>query len=225
MSRRLFALDQNFPEPIVDALVSFLFAVELVPVRKIDPSLATCEDWELLLALHRHERKWDGLITNDAAMLRLPREMSVLVQTRLTLIVVRGHAHNPIRATGFIFSHIDYICKQLKKQSRVWELGAADKDTSKDAWEYLGEIAKRSNMETSLLYHRNKIPQESFDGHGQLPLPSVPQRTSRASLAVTKRSSGSWICPRIQWSSPRSTWSSPRSTWSALRPKSTTIKW
>ena len=42
--RRRFALDQNFPEPIVDALSTWLEA-ELVPIRRIDQRMPTLDDW------------------------------------------------------------------------------------------------------------------------------------------------------------------------------------
>ena len=66
--RRLFALDQNFPEPVCKALEQWLPA-DLVPVRQIDPRLSEVDDWQLLLALHQDSRQWDGLITNDDSML------------------------------------------------------------------------------------------------------------------------------------------------------------
>ena len=71
---RLFALDENFPEPIVDMLAPFLVEAELVPLDRIDPRLPEMDDWELLLALHHHGREWDGLITTDSSMLKQPRE-------------------------------------------------------------------------------------------------------------------------------------------------------
>jgi hypothetical protein len=67
---RLFALDQNFPEPIVASLNEYIVEAELVPVRRIDQQLAEIEDWQVLLALHHHERAWDGLITTDSGMLK-----------------------------------------------------------------------------------------------------------------------------------------------------------
>jgi hypothetical protein len=72
MARR-FALDQNFPEPIVDALAAWLHAdAKLVPIRTIDARMATIDDWEILHALHAADERWDGLITTDARMLNLP---------------------------------------------------------------------------------------------------------------------------------------------------------
>ena len=48
---RLFALDHNFPQPIVDALAEFQVDAELVRVDAIDPRMADLDDWELLLAV------------------------------------------------------------------------------------------------------------------------------------------------------------------------------
>jgi hypothetical protein len=56
----LFALDQNFPEPIIQALDGFIPEAELVPLRDVDPLLAENDDWEVLLALHHNEREWDA---------------------------------------------------------------------------------------------------------------------------------------------------------------------
>src|SRR5438270_13287405 len=100
---RLFALDQNFPQPIVDSLREWLQDdAELVPIANIHPGMATLEDWEVLLALHTDGRSWDGLITTDANMLRLPRELTVLCQTKLTLVVAVAAGHDPIKATGLV---------------------------------------------------------------------------------------------------------------------------
>jgi hypothetical protein len=92
VERRLFAIDHNFPEPLIATLADILPA-EFVPVRKIDDSFSDLADWQLLLELHRHERPWDGLVTNDDAMLSLAKEMTVLQQTQLTLVIAKGEGH------------------------------------------------------------------------------------------------------------------------------------
>jgi hypothetical protein len=93
---KLFALDQNFPQPIIDALNDFIPEADLVPLRDVDPLLvADIDDWQVLLALHQHVRPWDGLITTDSGMLNLPREMAVVRQTNLTLVVAEGAGHDP----------------------------------------------------------------------------------------------------------------------------------
>lgn len=73
MAGRLFALDQNFPEPIVAALDEYIVEADLVPVRHIDPLLSEIDDWELFVSLKLHAQPWDGLITTNSKMLRVPR--------------------------------------------------------------------------------------------------------------------------------------------------------
>ena len=47
---RRFALDHNFPQPIVDVLSDFQADAELVRVDAIDPRMSDLDDWELILA-------------------------------------------------------------------------------------------------------------------------------------------------------------------------------
>ena len=54
MSVARFALDQNFPTPIISVLREYLVEAELVSIRDIDSRMPTLDDWEILLALHRH---------------------------------------------------------------------------------------------------------------------------------------------------------------------------
>ncbi len=71
---RRFALDQNFPQPIVALLAEYLREqAELVPLAKIDKRLAeSVDDWRILLSLHQRG-DCDGLITTDSGMLSLPQ--------------------------------------------------------------------------------------------------------------------------------------------------------
>jgi hypothetical protein len=144
--RRLFALDQNFPEPIVDALSPFIEGAELVPVRRIQRELADVDDWELLRELHADQRPWDGLITNDDRMLALPKEMTVLSQTGLTLVVVKGQGHNSIRATGLLLCHLEHICHQMiPGESNVWVLTTHQKKPE-TAVERLSMLAEKQSV-------------------------------------------------------------------------------
>jgi hypothetical protein len=86
-------------------------------------SFAKLDDWELLLELHNHERPWDGMITTDRRLPVLPKEMVVLRQTHLTLVVANGLGDNPIRATGVLLAHIDHICHHTcRDRSQIWDL-------------------------------------------------------------------------------------------------------
>lgn len=157
IQRRLFALDHNFPGPILSAFADALPSVELVPISNIDGGFADLDDWELLRELHRHKRRWDGLITNDDSMLALPREMSVLSQTGLTLVVAKGQGHHPIRAVGVLLCHLDYICHHSAPgTAQVWSLRVAQKNYE-PATNYLDKIAERESTTTAKLYAANKL--------------------------------------------------------------------
>ena len=110
-----------------------------------------------LLALHHHARAWDGLITNDSGMLNLSREMSVLRQTNLTLVVAHDTGHDPIRATGLLFTHLGYIARNTDPdRSQVWELKARNAP-ARDAWHHLARIADHRNMDVDALWRSARL--------------------------------------------------------------------
>jgi hypothetical protein len=155
--RRLFALDQNFPQPIVDAMAEYIVEAKLIPLAAVDERLATLEDWEVLLALHHHEREWDGLITTDANMLALPRELSVLMQTKLTLVACKESGHDPIKATGLLLAYLPGICQQTQpERPQIWTLRAVQR-AADDPWKKMEELAQRHGTSAAKLYAANKL--------------------------------------------------------------------
>lgn len=154
---RLFALDQNFPQPIVETLREFMTEAELVAVGDIDDRLTDIDDWELLLALHHHDREWDGLITTDSGMLSLPRELSVLMQTRLTLVVADAAGHDPLKATGLVLAYLPWIADHTEHdRAQVWVLRSANKPHD-DPWDWLGKLAQRRGTTAAALYDEEKL--------------------------------------------------------------------
>jgi hypothetical protein len=99
-ARRIFALDHGFPQPIVDVLADYTPDVELVRVDEIDERMPDLDDWEILLALHHQGDRWDGLVTTDSSMVRTPESLTVLMQTKLTLVVAMEAGHDMLKATG-----------------------------------------------------------------------------------------------------------------------------
>lgn len=155
---RRFALDQNFPEPIVEGLADWLAQdAELVPIRQIDQRMATLDDWEVLLALHAASVHWDGLITTDANMLSLPRELAVLCQTKLTLVVAEAVGHDPIKATGLVLAHVSRICEQTNPdKAQVWRLRTSTKPAD-DPWEFLRRAGERRGTTANELYATERL--------------------------------------------------------------------
>jgi hypothetical protein len=157
VTRRLFALDQNFPTPIVSVLSTYMTEAELVPIGEIDPRLPDLEDWEVLLALSQHERDWDGLITTDSGMLTLPRELAVLMQTKLTLVVAWAAGHDPLKATGLVLTNLPWIAQHTRPdKAQVWVLRAGNK-AADDPWDYLQRVAKSLGADAPALYENEKL--------------------------------------------------------------------
>ncbi|MGE3138156.1 MAG: hypothetical protein AB7I08_08535 [Thermoleophilia bacterium] len=161
--RRRFALDQNFPDPIIDSLGDWITEAELVPLRRIDARLPTFEDdWRILLALHHHADPWDGLITTDSGMLNLPREMAVLEQTKLTLVVALAAGHDPLKATGLLLAYLPGICGRTSpEKAQLWTLNAAPTPASKP-WEKLQRIAEHRNRDVVELYREERLSDEEL---------------------------------------------------------------
>jgi hypothetical protein len=141
---RLFALDKNFPEPIVGVLSDFQADAQLVPLDRIDPRMSTLDDWELLLALHHHSDPWDGLITTDSSMLSQGPELATLIQTKLTLVVAVASGHNPVKASGLLFAYLAGICQRTTpERPQVWRLNAANRP-HEEPWDFLKRFAEHN---------------------------------------------------------------------------------
>lgn len=161
---QLFALDHNFPEPIVEVLSEVQEGgdADLVSVSDIDPRMADLEDWEIMLALHHHERSWDGLITTDSSMLNQPPELAVLLQTNLTLIVAMGAGDDPIKATGLLFAYLGGICARTDPGTpQVWKLTAANRPAHKP-WDELKRAADHQHRSVGDLWQENRLSKEAF---------------------------------------------------------------
>jgi hypothetical protein len=166
---RLFALDQNFPEPIVDGLAEWLADdAELVPIRRIDARLPTADDWQVLHALHSGDRPWDGLITTDANMLGLPKELALICQTKLTLLVTVAAGHDPLKATGLLLTHLSAVCEATRRdRAQIWTLRTARKPPE-DPWEHLGRVAARQRVSADALYKSERLTKRDLAAGPQL---------------------------------------------------------
>lgn len=144
---RLFALDKNFPQPIVGVLSDFQTDARLVPIDQIDRRMSTLDDYELLLALSHHAEPWDGLITTDSSMLAQGPELAALIQTRLTLVVAVASGHNPVKASGLLFAYLAGICQRTTPgRAQVWRLNAANRPPE-EPWAFLKRFADHNGRD------------------------------------------------------------------------------
>lgn len=175
-----FALDEDFPDTIISALGLGVPEAELVPIRRIDPRLRQMDDWKLLLSLHQLG-DWDGLISTDSRMLNLPRELAVIHQTMLTLVIVEKAGHDPIRAAGLLLVHLSTISRKTDQSlGQIWRLSAQNKNHD-DPWKELTRIADHRNMSVKTLFHDHKLSKQEL---GRNPLNELSERNANDSRST-----------------------------------------
>jgi hypothetical protein len=90
-------------------------------------------------------------------MLRQPRELAVLIQTRLTLVVALASGHDPVKASGLLFAYLAGICKRAEPDKpQVWQLNAADR-AGEDAWNVLRRVADHQNRDATAVWNESRL--------------------------------------------------------------------
>ena len=159
---RLFALDHNFPDPIVAVLAEYQSDATLVRVDQIDPRMPDLDDWQLLLALHHHAESWDGLITTDSSILNQGPELATLIQTKLTLVVAMASGHDPVKASGLLFAYLSGICTRTSPdEPQVWTLHAAS-NPHREPWECLKRFAEHNSRHVDDVWTEFKLSPEQL---------------------------------------------------------------
>lgn len=155
-----FALDQNFPTPIVKALQSSIPEVAMRPIYEVDPRLSRLEDWALILALHHHADGFAGLITTDARMMSQPQELAALQQTKLSLVVAEGSGHDPVKATGLLLTHLSRIAGLVQRdRAQIWSL-SAHTPAAKTPRDVLSQIAAKGKTSYNELFAEVRLNDE-----------------------------------------------------------------
>lgn len=138
------ALDHNFPLPVVTALRPSIAGVSLESVSEIDARLPLADDWQVILALS--QKGYDGLVTQDAKMLNLAKELLVMEQTKLTVIAIESTGHHPVAATGILLAHLDRLRLRIDRlRPQVWRLNVK-LGSSEHPGTYLNKVAKHSHV-------------------------------------------------------------------------------
>ena len=151
--KAVFLLDQDFPDPVIPTLPD----IDLHPLRRVHPDLTRDhEDWEVLREI-KSRGGADGLITLDAGMLSQPKEMVVLRQTRLTLVVFRGTHNDPFVAAGLLMIHAPHIVRQLdRRRAQLWVLNNPSA-TPDNLWTRIGDLARHESLSAEALVRRERV--------------------------------------------------------------------
>ncbi len=152
--KAVFLLDQGFPDPSIPPLPD----IDLHPLRRIHPDLTRDrEDWEVLREI-KSRGGADGLITLDAGMLNQAKEMVVLKQTRLTLVVFRDTNNDPLVAAGLLMLHAPEIARRLdRRRPELWVLRKSPA-FPQSPWRRIEELASRESISPEALERRERIP-------------------------------------------------------------------
>ena len=157
----VFVLDQNFPMVVP---IEHLFPdLTLRQLREMHPDLIQDhEDWEVLREL-KVRGGVDGLITLDRGMQQLEKEMVVLHQSRLPLVVFEGVENDPLVAAGLLLIHLPTIAKQLDRtKPQLWTLRKPQTKPPVNPWDRVSDLARRLKVSPQDVYERNKLPPTTF---------------------------------------------------------------
>lgn len=155
-----FVLDQNFPTPLMKAARPALGGLDLRHTFEIDPRLSELDDWELILAVHHHREEFVGIVTADRRMLGQARELAVLQQTGISLVVAEGSGHDPVKAAGLVLTHIGQISSQLTPgKSQIWSLASQGPRPQRPV-DYVGKLAAKLGRSTAETLREAEIDNE-----------------------------------------------------------------
>jgi hypothetical protein len=151
-----FAVDHDFPEPILRSVQPFL-PLDLELISRIDKRLVDrLDDWEVILALS--QIGYEGLVTLDASMLELPRELAVVHQTNFTLFAIEAAGNNALRATGQLLLHIRSVATQHDPtQPQLFRVTAPRGIHPNKAWDRLGQLASGQGVSIQQLFNAHRL--------------------------------------------------------------------
>jgi hypothetical protein len=151
-----FALDQNFPVPLVNAMADFIPPdLELLHVHKLDPAFSELSDADLILALSA--QGIDCLITTDYHMLDDPQTVAAMVAAKMNVIVVESAGHDPLRASGALFLELPGIAGRLAgREGQVIYIPKYKPRVPRPAWNYLTEIASKHDTTAGELFKEHR---------------------------------------------------------------------
>jgi len=125
--RATFALDENFPQPILrEAINKYVLGIEIVLLVDLDPALlGAYQDHELIANLAK--RGVEGLITCDDNMVFRSEVLDAMEQARFSVVTCRRVGDDPVRASGLLLVHLPDVAKRHeRRQPQIWRLGTSE---------------------------------------------------------------------------------------------------
>lgn len=91
-----------------------------------------------------------------------PRELAVVQQTSLTLVVAHDSGHDPLKATGLLLAHLPYICEHTTPdEPQVWHLKARNQP-GLPPWGHFGRAAQHQHRDVDELWDEVRLSAEEL---------------------------------------------------------------
>ncbi|MPZ60274.1 MAG: hypothetical protein GEU93_03040 [Propionibacteriales bacterium] len=117
-------------------------------------------DRRLFVALY--QLGWDGLITNNYRMLRIPAELAAIIKTKATVVAIEGLGHDPLRAVGALLLELPGLPGRVVPScANVFRLSYARRRPV-DAWRYLARVAESRGQNTEALWQEVQVSDEEL---------------------------------------------------------------
>jgi hypothetical protein len=108
-------------------------------------------------------RSVDGLVSMDDDFRWKPKELITLEQTKLTVVIVSGVGHDPVRATGLVLHKLKQLCGQhTKRCGQLWYLASGPVDP-RDIRKDLAALAGKRRTTADKLIAENKLTKRQLD--------------------------------------------------------------
>ena len=96
-------------------------------------------------------------------MISQPRELAMLMQTRLTLVVAARTRNDPVQASGLVLAYLPGICRRLAENAaELWVLNAVNRAPD-NPWERLEMVAERQGSTARELFAETRLSSRAFN--------------------------------------------------------------
>lgn len=122
--RPVLVLDENFPEPLVAAVLQVATPnLSLLSWKSVGGQVKGLSDAALIEELSRLGH--NALVTCDYHMLNNPEVLAAMKQTNFTVIGCKDVGHDPVRATGLLLYNLEHISHHYVRNSpQPWLLAS-----------------------------------------------------------------------------------------------------
>jgi hypothetical protein len=136
--------------------------VAFTPLRNLHSDLCSGhDDWQVLQQLRARDDV-DGFVTLDAAMLQLAKEMVVLHQTKLSLVVLMDVNNDPIAAGGLLVAAAGRLAAAFdRRHPQIFKI-RMPRITPDTSWSQIRTIANREHQTPEVIVRRERL------AHGEL---------------------------------------------------------